>query len=401
MLDEKNKISVKFKWIAFILLALSSIVLLFVGIIKVNVYGGNFEKVGEDNFTRVTEALEEEYEDETVCPVEFKNENGDILTVNYTFEEWEKLPTSATVKGVIYSDGDIRVCFLVEPTAGELKKAVKDLNAAENADTFNISLALLFLAAALLTVTLFNEAFTRYEQIWFISIITLASLFAIIFPESEINGVNGIVIALLYLLDTFLNILCELLISKQSKWNFIVSVFVEFTEIAICIVLAYRFATLASTLFFWLPCDIISFVNWLKHPDDEKEELTVVRSLKGWQELLIILGIAVWTVGVGYLLTFIDIGSELFSGNEILKNAVCYLDACVSAVGVVNGIFILFRLKEQWIAWYLSAGIELVINVLSGQITLIPLKIGYLTNTTYGYIKWNKYIKGKGENKND
>ena len=73
----------------------------------------------------------------------------------------------------------------------------------------------------------------------------------------------------LYLLDTLLNILCELLISKQSKWNFIVSVFVEITEIAICVVLAYRFATMATTLFFWLPCDIISFINWNKLPDRE------------------------------------------------------------------------------------------------------------------------------------
>ena len=47
------------------------------------------------------------------------------------------------------------------------------------------------------------------------------------FPEEGANGVNGIVIMLLYLLDTFLNILCELLISKQSRYNFLVSVLVE------------------------------------------------------------------------------------------------------------------------------------------------------------------------------
>ena len=235
--------------------------------------------------------------------------------------------------------------------------------------------------------------FTLYEKIWFFSIIILAGIFAVIFPEEDVNGVKGAVIMGLYLADTFLNILCELLISKQSKWNFIVSVFVEITEILICIVLAYRFATMATTIFFWLPIDIISFINWNKHPDKVKTELTEVRKLSGLAEFLIITGIFVWTAVVGYILTRIDIGTDLFGGNRTLEVLVCYLDACVSAVAVANGVFILLRYREQWIAWYLDAILEAVINILSGQYVLLVLKVGYLTNTTYGYIKWTQYIK--------
>ena len=197
----------------------------------------------------------------------------------------------------------------------------------------------------------------------------------------------------LYLADTFLNILCELLISKQSKWNFIVSLLVEITEIAMCIVLSYRFATMASTLFFWIPIDIISFINWNKHPDKADDEVTKVRKLSGLAEVLIIAGIVVWTLGVGYFLTTLEIGTDLFGGNELLENIVCYLDACASAVGIANGVFILLRYREQWIAWYISAILESAINILSGQYVLLVLKVGYLTNTTYGYIKWTKYIK--------
>ncbi len=243
--------------------------------------------------------------------------------------------------------------------------------------------------------------FTTYEKIWFFSILILACVFAVLFPEEDINGVKGSIIMGLYLADTFLNILCELLISKQSKWNFIVSVFVEITEILICVVLAYRFATMASTLFFWLPIDIISFINWNKHPDKVDDELTQVRKLSGKAEAAVITGIVVWTVVVGYILTRIDIGTELFGGNELMENIVCYLDACASAVGIANGVFILLRYREQWIAWYISSLLEAAINILSGQLVLLVLKIGYLTNTTYGYIKWTKYIKThkKEENK--
>ncbi len=221
----------------------------------------------------------------------------------------------------------------------------------------------------------------------------LSFIFAFLFPEEDVNGVNGKLIMALYLADTFLNILCELLISKQSKWNFIVSIFVELTEIAICIVLAYRFATMASTLFLWLPIDIISFINWHKHPDRKEEELTEVRKLSGLAEVLILIGIVVWTVGVGYFLTTLEIGTTLFGGNATLENIVCYLDACASAVGIANGVFILLRYREQWIAWYISSILEAVINILSGQYVLLVLKVGYLTNTTYGYIKWTKYIR--------
>ena len=245
-------------------------------------------------------------------------------------------------------------------------------------------------------VNLWNY-FTTYEKIWFFSILILSVVFAFLFPEEDVNGVNGKIIMGLYLLDIFLNILCELLISKQSKWNFIVSVFVEITEIVTLIVLASRFATMATTLFFWLPIDIISFINWHKHPDKQEDDLTKVRKLSGWAEVLVIVGIIVWTIGVGYLLTTLDVETDLFGGNELIETIVCYLDACVSAVGIANGVFILFRLREQWIAWYIDAILEGVINILSGQWVLLILKLGYLTNTTYGYIKWTKYIKDHKE----
>ena len=196
----------------------------------------------------------------------------------------------------------------------------------------------------------------------------------------------------LYLIDIFSNVLCELLISKQSKWNFIVSLVVELTEIATLIILAARFATMAVTLFFWIPIDIISFINWNRHRDDKDEDLTVVRTLKWWQTILVVVGIIVWTMGVGYLMAAYAPDTDFYS-SELIEVIVCYLDACASAVGIANGLFILFRYREQWLAWYICAGLETVINILSGQWVLLVLKAGYLTNTTYGYIKWTKYIK--------
>ena len=220
---------------------------------------------------------------------------------------------------------------------------------------FNFSYLLLSFVIVILSiaiVTIKRHYFTTYEKIWFISIILLASIFSILFPEEDVNGVNGTLIMLLYLLDTFFNILCELLISKQSRYNFLVSILVELTEIAICVVLMYCFATLASTLFFWLPIDIVSFISWSKHKDEKDDELTIVRKLSGYQEILVVLAIIIWTIGVGYLISGLDIKSD-FIESKTLETIIIYMDACASAVGIANGLFILFRLKEQWIAWYI------------------------------------------------
>ena len=221
---------------------------------------------------------------------------------------------------------------------------------------------------------------------------------AVTLHEGEFVKVNSFLVSagwitVLYVLDVILNITCELLISKQSKWNFVVSLGVEIVEILVCVFCLYRFATMAVTLLFWIPCDIISFVMWHRHPDKQKEELTVVKKLTPWQDVLIILGIAVWTVGVGYLLTLIEVDGGIFATNVTLKNVVCYIDAAASAVGIANGLLILFRYREQWIAWYIVAILETVINIIAGQWILLILKVGYLTNTTYGYIKWTRYIR--------
>lgn len=379
------------------IMALLAIVLAIIGAVNVNRKVESYKFIESCEFVRTTTAEEEDYsEDDTVCAVEYEAYDGKYTcTVNYTYEQWQELDAN-TIIGYVYEldDGHF-VAFDHEATENDVAKAAKDVYADEQSPYFNAAIAIILLAAGLAVITFWAKFFTLYEKVWFMTILVLACVVSILFPEEDCNGINGIWIMALYLLDTFLNILCELLISKQSKWNFIVSVFVEITEILICILLAYRFATMATTLFFWLPIDIISFINWHKHPDKKDDELTQVRKLSGWGAVLIIAGIFVWTVVVGYLLSGLDITSDLFNGDKALANAVCYIDACASAVGVANGLFILFRFREQWIAWYICAALESVINIISGQYVLLVLKLGYFTNTTYGYIKWTRYISSR------
>ncbi|MCF0109755.1 MAG: nicotinamide mononucleotide transporter [Erysipelotrichaceae bacterium] len=357
--------------------------------------------VGEAKYTGTVEmmrdASEEDYdEDCTVCDVIYVN-GEDQFIKRYSYEEYENLEDQSITAHVYEAEDGTKIFFDHEENDAEvIRREYRQIKANEMAGVSNLAIALGVLFISVFIMFAFGLHFSTYEKSWFLSIMVLATIFAVLFPEESANGVNGIVIMLLYLLDVLANILCELLISKQSRYNFLVSVVVEILEILICIVLMYRFATMVTTLFFWLPIDILSFINWTRHKDEEEEELTRVRRLNGWQRVAVIVGIAVWTIVIGYLLSGLDIKTD-FITNRSLATLITYLDACASAVGVANGLFIFFRLQEQWIAWYVCAALESIINILSGQYVLLVLKLGYFTNTTYGYIKWNRYIKSHKE----
>ena len=372
-------------------LCIASIISIGYGLLDINANIEDIQFKQSIQMTRDTD-LEDYSEDNTICDVTYINGDKQLI-VSYSYEDYVKLDDK-TITAYEYETKNGTKLYFDHQNINdqEVQYAYKQVRANELASLFNFGIASLILMLSILIMMLFAKQFTTYEKSWFISIMVLATIFSVVFPEESANGVNGIIIMLLYLLDTFLNILCELLISKQSRYNFLVSVLVEIVEIAICVVLMYRFATMATTLFFWLPIDIISYINWSKHKDDEENELTVVRKLRGYQEVLVIIGIIVWSFVIGYLISGLNIATDFYN-NELLETFIIYIDACASAVGIANGLFIFFRLQEQWIAWYICAFLEAVINIISGQYVLLVLKLGYFTNTTYGYIKWSRYIK--------
>lgn len=372
-------------------LCIASIISIGYGLLDINANIEDIQFKQSIQMTRDTD-LEDYSEDNTICDVTYINGDKQLI-VSYSYEDYVKLDDK-TITAYEYETKNGTKLYFDHQNINdqEVQYAYKQVRANELASLFNFGIASLILMLSILIMMLFAKQFTTYEKSWFISIMVLATIFSVVFPEESANGVNGIIIMLLYLLDTFLNILCELLISKQSRYNFLVSVLVEIVEIAICVVLMYRFATMATTLFFWLPIGIISYINWSKHKDDEENELTVVRKLRGYQEVLVIIGIIVWTFVIGYLISGLNIATDFYN-NELLETFIIYIDACASAVGIANGLFIFFRLQEQWIAWYICAFLEAVINIISGQYVLLVLKLGYFTNTTYGYIKWSRYIK--------
>lgn len=229
----------------------------------------------------------------------------------------------------------------------------------------------------------FLKSFTLYQKIFLAAVLLLTAGFVIFFPDMmlESDYMAFPVLIVCSVISVISNPLCELLISKQSKWNFVIDFFlIEIPELVICLHFGW-YAIAFTIMLFWMVIDVISFVRWNKHPDDEDENLTVVKRLKPWQSLLVLVGIVVFGLVVGKLLQFIPGASDT------------YLDAFASAVGMANGILLLLRYSEQWIAWLITTIIYLIMDISAGAYILLIGEIAMLVNTIYGMVKWYLYTK--------
>jgi len=229
----------------------------------------------------------------------------------------------------------------------------------------------------------FIKSFNAFEAIWLLCVVVLLGVFSAVMPELMFEDTTNGLMIICSILSVVANPICELMISKQSKYNFIVSiVFIEITEMIIYFSLGLYSSALVSLLF-WVPIDIASFVRWKKHPDEVNEQITKVKKLEWWQDILIVYGIMVFSVVVGYLLTFIPECEDT------------YLDAFVSALGMANGVLLLLRYNEQWYAWFAYLVFDAILWIISGHYVMLITIVAMMINTVYGFIKWLKYAKNQ------
>ena len=227
----------------------------------------------------------------------------------------------------------------------------------------------------------FLKSFTPYQITYLAVVFVLTFGFVIFFPELMLDSTEGVLVTVCSVITVLANPLCELLISKQSKLNFVVDFFfIELTYLVISLALGWY--TLAITVvFFWMPIDVVSYLRWKKHPDLEDENLTQVKRLKLWQAALAVLAIVAFGLLAGYLMQFIP-GSED-----------SYLESFASAVGMANGILLLLRYSEQWFAWLITTILYICMDISAGADILLITEVAMLVNTVYGFVKWLIYTK--------
>ena len=173
----------------------------------------------------------------------------------------------------------------------------------------------------------FLKSFTLYQKIFLAIVVLLTAAFVIFLPDEMVPEEYKASIALVVcaIISTIANPLCELLISKQSKWNFVIDFFlIEIPELVICLYFGW-YAVAGTIMLFWMTIDVISYIRWNKHLDEEDENLVQVKRLKPWQSALMLVAIVVFGLVVGTLLRLIPSAADT------------YLDAFAAAVGMAIG----------------------------------------------------------------
>ncbi len=229
------------------------------------------------------------------------------------------------------------------------------------------------------------KSFTPYQITYLSAVFLMTALFIILLPDYMLDDISNPMVVVCSVVATLANPVCELLISKQSKWNFAVDAFfIEIPELVLCIALGW-YTIAIVTMLFWIPIDIVSFMKWKRHPDREKEELTVVRRLSVKQDIFVILAIIAFGLGVGYLISMLPGAAD------------SYLDALAAACGMANGILLLLRYNEQWYAWFITLVLYAILYVSSGAYIMLITVAAMLVNTCYGFVKWLLYTKSHPE----
>lgn len=222
--------------------------------------------------------------------------------------------------------------------------------------------------------------FTTYEKLWITGLPTLGIAISILFPEEQ-GWVQ--IFSIITLVG---GCTCELMLSKQSKWCFVVSfLFYDLTQTVVYFAGGYYVSALYEILII-CPLLWITFFSWKKHADKDNALLTQVKKINLKRDFVIFISVLVGSIVTGVVFTALG---GMFEG----LSDFWYLDALANTFSICNALFMLFRYNEQWLPWYGVIACETIMWIIAGNWIMLILQLGYITNTVYGSIKWAKYIK--------
>lgn len=228
----------------------------------------------------------------------------------------------------------------------------------------------------------FFQSVNPFEVIW-LSLTIIVMVLAIgFFPDLMLEDKSNTFLVVCSCIAIVASPLCEILISKQSRYWCVFSLFfVELTEVVVFLTLGL-YSSAIINIFFWVPVDIISFFQWGgKNKDEERGDLTKVKKLKWWQDIIVVVAIIAIGLGFGFVLT------------KIPNSNVTYSLAFSNVFEMANGIFLLLRYHEQWIAWFGYLICETIIWITLGHYIMLVTIFAMLVNTIYGFTKWLLYTR--------
>ena len=201
-------------------------------------------------------------------------------------------------------------------------------------------------------------------------------------------------LAIINFISGLCGIICVFFTAKANRMNFPFAV----VNTTVFMIYLWYFGIWAT---FWLeacvyfPMNIISWINWYRHKDDEDKLLAKSKKLTWWQNLIVVAAITGITILVHFALsevagdTWMKFATR-FGWNITLMQ---WFDATIFAIGIVAVILEALRYKEQYIWWLITDVIAVGQYALKGDPVYVTKKAIYLVEAVVGIKNWNTLAK--------
>ena len=228
-----------------------------------------------------------------------------------------------------------------------------------------------------------------YEIIMCIVMLAVAIYF-MIFP----TGWMPQWLAIINFISGLCGIVCVFFCAKANRMNF---PFAVINTTVFMIYLAYFgiWATFWLEAIVYFPMNIISWVKWYKHKDEDDKLLAKSKKLNFWQHIIVFIIIAAITVLVFFALSNLAGTSWLKIANNFgwkpwAVQAMKWLDASIFAIGIVAVTLEMLRYKEQYVWWLVTDVIAVAQYAIYKDPVYTTKKAIYIIEAVIGLRNWHK-----------
>ncbi len=206
-------------------------------------------------------------------------------------------------------------------------------------------------------------------------------------------------LAVINFISGLCGVLCVFLTAKANRMNF---PFAVINTVVFMIYLWYFgiWATFWLEALVYFPINIISWIKWYQHQDNEDHLLTKSKRLTAVQNLIVLAAIASLTVLVHFVLsTFADDTWMRFAVKFGWSTTLMrWLDSAIFAIGIVAVLLETLRFTEQYVWWLITDVIAVAQYVLKRDPVYTAKKTVYLVEAVIGLYNWNKLSRKNTEN---
>lgn len=228
------------------------------------------------------------------------------------------------------------------------------------------------------------QAMKWYEWVMGIIMVLIAGwamISAFLYPSPDGNPPW---LTVLNFISAVCGIVCIFFCAKASVSNF---VFGLVNTIVYAVYLFYWriWGTFALEMVVYLPFNILSWIIWSRHRDEDRKELTKAKKLTPGQDCIV--GAVVIAATVVYHYILVQIG-----GN------VPWLDAATVAIGIIATGLEMLRFREQYVLWLITDVVAVVMFIQHFDPVYLTKKSIYLIMAVIGLMNWWKLQKKNVEN---